>query len=184
MCVSCSRISQQKKPITQHCVSFVDHFIAAFCCSLWTSCRQMGSQSSCAFNHCKLVIRPYALLWKGTGEAWAIPLSFSKLSLQYGNVTVLPSPSLPHPLKNFSFRMQLQNCLLSFSCMYTPFTSYARLLLTLPGFHVGGGGGSYPPKQLSFPHWKLMCPHSFYFNGQKKTLQKRRTLTIYTLYLL
>ena len=43
MCWSCRRISQQKKLVTRRCVSFVGRFIANFCCSLWTSCRQTGS---------------------------------------------------------------------------------------------------------------------------------------------
>ena len=62
VCVSCSRISQQKKPVTRSCVSFVDRFIAAFCCSLWASCRWTRSQSSCASNHHKLVDKAVCLV--------------------------------------------------------------------------------------------------------------------------
>ena len=54
-CMSCSRISKQKKLVTWHCVSFVDRLIAVFCCNLWTSCRRTRSQSSCASSHRKLV---------------------------------------------------------------------------------------------------------------------------------
>ena len=54
-CVSCSRISQQKKLVTRRCISFVDRFIAVFYCSLWTSCQRTGLQSSCASKHRKLV---------------------------------------------------------------------------------------------------------------------------------
>ena len=52
----------KKKLVTRRCVSFVDRFIAAFCCSLWTSCRRTGSQSSCASNHRKLVDKAACLV--------------------------------------------------------------------------------------------------------------------------
>ena len=38
----------------------------------------------------------------------------------------LLSPSLRQPFKNFSNRIQRQNCPLSFTCIYMPFTLYAR----------------------------------------------------------
>ena len=43
----------------------------------------------------------------------------------------LLSPSLRQLFGNFPFRIQCQKCLLSFSCIYTPFTLYARSLLTM-----------------------------------------------------
>ena len=52
-CLLCSHIGQQKKLVTWRCISFVHRFNATFCCSLWTSCRQMGTQSYCASSHCK-----------------------------------------------------------------------------------------------------------------------------------
>ena len=43
----------------------------------------------------------------------------------------LLSPSLRQPFENFSFKIQRQNCPLSLSYVYTPFTLYARSLLTM-----------------------------------------------------
>ena len=57
----CSRIGQQKKLVTLHCVSFLDRFIAMFYCSVQTSCRETGSQSTCASSHCKLVDKAICL---------------------------------------------------------------------------------------------------------------------------
>ena len=44
-----------KEAFLWRCISFVDRLIVVFCFSLLTSCREMGSQSSCASSHCKFV---------------------------------------------------------------------------------------------------------------------------------
>ena len=36
-------------------------YIATFCCSLWTNCREMGSHSACASSHRKLVDKAVCL---------------------------------------------------------------------------------------------------------------------------
>ena len=129
--VSCSRISQQKKLFMWHCRSFVDRFIIAFCCSLWTSCRRTGLQSSCAYSHRKLVVRLYASLWEGTP---AMPSSSSTLSLQSGKATIstisLPSSAIPEFLV-YNPASKLPTFFFLHRHMYTPFTLYAQSLLTM-----------------------------------------------------
>ena len=56
--------------MVQRCVSSVHRYIAAFCCSLLTSCRRTGSQSSCAPNHRKLVDKAACLAVGRQGRAF------------------------------------------------------------------------------------------------------------------
>ena len=93
----CSRIGQQKKLVMSRCVSFVDCLLAAFCCNLRSSCREAGSQSSCASSHRKLVDKAVCLAVEGTEDALAMQWSSSTSSLQSGTVTAFIyylSPSL------------------------------------------------------------------------------------------
>ena len=52
------------------------------------------------------------------------------------------------------------------------------------GFHLEGGREEASPLKAQLPPLKSYVSHSFYLNSQKEMLQKGRTLTIYTLYLL
>ena len=104
-CVPCSRISQQKKPITRRCISFLliassPRSAVAYGLAAW----EAGQRCHRRFPH-----YPYNFL----------------------RSQPLLSPSLRQPFKNFSNRMQRQNCPLSFSCIYMPFTLYAQSLLTM-----------------------------------------------------
>ena len=144
----CSRIGQQKKLVMSRCVSFVDRLLAAFCCNLRSSCREAGSQSSCASSHRKLVDKAVnASLREGTGGSSAMSSSSSSSSSQSGKVTVtlrlhyvtlgvryrrFPAVKFLHqqrwlrpllqPFENFLFTVQRQNCMPAFFFLHTPFT--------------------------------------------------------------
>ena len=103
-----------KKLVTRCCVSFVDR----------SSPRSAVPYGLAADEG----DRSLASLCEDTGGASEMLPSSSTQSLlhvQYGKVivsTTCVSPSLHQPFEKFSFRIQRQNHMLYFSCIYMPFT--------------------------------------------------------------
>ena len=132
MCVSCSRIMNKKRFVTWHCVSFVDRFIAAFCCSLWTGCRRTGSQSSCASNHRKLVDKAVCLAVGRHGRrvSDAIVVFHIVLTIWEGHSLYYLLPFV-NRLRISRLESSVRTACFLFPAYYTPFTLYARSLLTM-----------------------------------------------------
>ena len=137
--MSCSCISSHKQAGYRALHRFVDPFIAAFCCSLWTSCRQTGLQSTCASNHRKHVDKNICLAVGRHGRHVSDAIVVFHIVL-----IIWQRHSLSYPLpfvsssRIFHLESSIRTACFLFFCTQMPFTlyaqtftSYTRSLLTM-----------------------------------------------------
>ena len=127
------------------CVSFVNRFIVAFCCSLWTSCKRTGLQSSCASNHRKLVDKVVCLVVGRHGRrvSDAIAIFHIILTILYGHslyyllpfVSRLRISCTESSVRTAHFLFPAYTCIHRLHCTLDRYLPYVYVVMNLVSVH-------------------------------------------------